>query len=103
MTPSLSFIDEQWITTLGSSAIPDIRDRASSKAKFINYPSLLSPMSGETVMVKRDAIIDLVRVKDEFDSIVESLELMADSEFMASYKKARQQVEKREFDDWDEL
>lgn len=60
-------------------------------------------MSGETVMVKRDAIIDLVRVKDEFDSIVESLELMADSEFMASYKKARQQVEKREFDDWDEL
>ncbi|MBI2147016.1 hypothetical protein HYU19_00890 [Candidatus Woesearchaeota archaeon] len=28
MKPSLSFIDGQWITALGSSAIPDIRDRA---------------------------------------------------------------------------
>lgn len=60
-------------------------------------------MNAETVLVKREAIVDLVRVKDEFDSIVESLELMADPEFMASYKKARQQVEKREFDDWDGL
>ena len=60
-------------------------------------------MESATVKVNRDAILDLVRVKDEFDSIVESLELMADSEFMSSYKKAREQVEKQEFDDWNEL
>ena len=34
-------------------------------------------MSTETIEVSRDAIIDLVLVKDKFDSIVESLELMA--------------------------
>jgi len=57
----------------------------------------------ETVMVNKDAIVDLVRVKDEFDSIVESLELMADSTFMASYKKSKQQVEKRDFVEWNGL
>lgn len=60
-------------------------------------------MTTETVMVNRDAIIDLVRVKGEFDSIVESLELMADPKFMASYKKSKQQIEKREFVDWNGL
>ncbi len=60
-------------------------------------------MNTQTVMVNKDAIVDLVRVKDEFDSIVESLELMADPDFMASYKKSRQQVAKREFVDWDAL
>ncbi|MBU0456581.1 MAG: hypothetical protein ABH824_05365 [Nanoarchaeota archaeon] len=60
-------------------------------------------MTGTTVTVNREAILDLVRVKDEFDSIVESLELMSDSIFMNSYKKSREQVEKRDFVDWNEL
>ena len=60
-------------------------------------------MESATVEVNRDAILDLVRVKDEFDSIVESLELMSDPEFMSSYKKSREQVEKRDFDDWNAL
>ena len=60
-------------------------------------------MTSATVAVNREAILDLVRVKDEFDSIVESLELMSDIEFMASYKKSREQIEKREFVDWNEL
>ncbi len=60
-------------------------------------------METATVMVNRTAIIDLVQIKEKFDSIVESLELMADPEFMSSYKKAKEQVEKREFDDWNEL
>ncbi len=60
-------------------------------------------MNSETILVKRDAIVDLVRVKEQFDSIVESLELMADSEFMASYQKSQQQVKNREFVDWDAL
>jgi len=56
-----------------------------------------------TVCVRKDAILDLVRVKDEFDSIVESLELMADNRFMESYRKSKEQVKKREFNDWNEL
>lgn len=47
--------------------------------------------------------MDLVKVKDEFDTIVESLELMMDKSFMDSYKKAKQQIEKRDFDDWNAL
>ena len=60
-------------------------------------------MGSATVEVNRDAILDLVRVKDEFDSIVESLELMSDLDFMLSYKKSREQVEKRDFVDWNGL
>jgi hypothetical protein len=55
------------------------------------------------VTVNKTAFMDLLRVKDEFDGIVESMELMADKEFMASYKKARKQVEKGDFADWNAL
>ena len=57
-------------------------------------------MSTETIEVSRDAIIDLVLVKDKFDSIVESLELMANKEFMSSYKKSKEQIKKRDFVDY---
>ncbi|MFW6047467.1 MAG: hypothetical protein ACOCP4_06770 [Candidatus Woesearchaeota archaeon] len=56
-----------------------------------------------TITVNKDAITDLLRVKDEFDSIVESLELMSDKEFMTSFKKSKEQIKKRDFDDWNEL
>ena len=46
---------------------------------------------------------DLVRVKEEFDSIMESIELMADEEFMKSYQKAKQEIGDRDFADWDKL
>ena len=57
----------------------------------------------ETIAVSKETILDLVRVKDEFDTIVESLELMADGEFMESYRQAKAQVAKREFEDWNAL
>ena len=57
----------------------------------------------ETIVVNKKAIFDLVRVKDEFDSIVESLELMADKEFMDSYTISKEQIKKRDFADWNEL
>ncbi len=56
-----------------------------------------------TICIRKDAILDLVRVKTEFDSIIESIELMADTEFMSSYKKSKDQIKKREFVDWNEL
>jgi hypothetical protein len=55
------------------------------------------------VMVGKEAFQDLLKVKQEFDSILESIELMNKKEFMDSYKKAKEQVKKRDFDDWDEL
>ena len=56
-----------------------------------------------TVSIKKEAIMDLLKVKDEFDSIIESIELMSDKEFMNSFKKSKEQIRKRDFDDWNEL
>ena len=56
-----------------------------------------------TVEVNREAIMDLIRVKDQFDTIVESIELMMNKEFMDSYKKSRQQIKNRDFADWDAI
>ncbi len=57
----------------------------------------------ENVTVNKAAFMDLLRVKDEFDMIVESMELMADKKFMESYQNARKQIKAREFTDWDAL
>ena len=57
----------------------------------------------ETITINKQAIVDLVKVKGEFDTIVESIELMGDKEFMDSYKKAKEQIKQREFDDWNAL
>lgn len=58
---------------------------------------------GATVSVNKQAVQDLIKVKGEFDTIVESLELMSDKKFMKSYKKAKEQIKKRDFVDWNEL
>ena len=57
----------------------------------------------ETVQVNKQAIVDLVKMKEELDVIVESIELMGDGEFMKSYNKAKEQIKKREFEDWNAL
>ena len=57
----------------------------------------------EQIKVDRKAIADLVRIKEEFDNIIESLELMSDPEFMESLKKSKEQIKNREFANWDEL
>lgn len=57
----------------------------------------------DTICIRKDAILDLVKVKEEFDSIVESLELISNNEFMDSYKKAKEQIKKREFVNWNDL
>ena len=56
-----------------------------------------------TVQINKNAILDLLKVKEEFDAIVESIELMSDPEFMESYTKSKNQIKKREFEDWDAL
>ena len=40
---------------------------------------------------------------EDLQLMQESLELMADEDFMESYKESKEQIKKREFVDWDEL
>lgn len=54
-------------------------------------------MVTETITINKQAIQDLVKIKDEFDTIIESLELMADKEFKESYKKSKEQIKNKEF------
>ena len=51
-----------------------------------------------TICINKDAIMDLVRVKDEFDSIAAYIDLMYDSEFMDSFHKSKEQIKNRDFD-----
>ena len=60
-------------------------------------------METKAITVSREAFEDLIRIKEEFDVVMESLELMANEEFMESYKKAKEEIKNREFVDWDEL
>ena len=57
----------------------------------------------QTVCINRKAFEDLINVKDEFNAIIESIELMGDKEFMKDYKKAKEEIKNREFVDWNEL
>jgi len=60
-------------------------------------------MATKTVTISRDALKDLIRIKEDFDVVMESLELMENEEFMESYKKAKEEIKNREFVEWDEL
>mgnify|MGYP001569266386 CR=1 FL=1 len=57
----------------------------------------------ETITIDKKALSDLFRVKEEFDLIVESLELMSNSEVMESLKRSEEQIKKRDFANWDDL
>ena len=57
----------------------------------------------EKANINKVAIADLIRLKDEFNSVVESLELMNDGEFMDSFNKSKEQIANSEFANWDEL
>ena len=54
----------------------------------------------QTIRIDRKAFEDL---KDEFDAIIESIELMNDKEFRESYEKAKKEIQQRDFIDWNEL
>ena len=60
-------------------------------------------MATKTVTISRDAFEDLIRLKEDFDVVMESLELMENEEFMESYRKAKKEIKNRDFVDWNEL
>lgn len=57
----------------------------------------------ETLSIDKKAIADLVRIKEDFNAIIESIELMGDDKFMNSFKKSKDQIKEREFTDWNAL
>ena len=57
----------------------------------------------DDVCIKKSEIADLVRLTGEINARVESLELMSNKKIMASYKKSKEQVKKRDFADWNAL
>jgi|TARA_Y100000310_G_scaffold268572_1_gene281250 hypothetical protein len=57
----------------------------------------------ETITMDKEALSDLIRVKEEFDTIVESIELSNDPEVMASLERSEEQIKNRDFADWNEL
>ena len=57
----------------------------------------------ETINISKEAIVDLAKLTNEINDRVESLELMSDKEFMESFRKSKEQIEKRKFANWNEL
>ncbi len=55
------------------------------------------------VCINKSEIEDLVRLTNEINDRVESLELMSDKKVMKSFKKAKAQIKKRDFSDWNAL
>lgn len=60
-------------------------------------------MENKTITISKEAFDDILRVRNEFDAIMESLELMKNKEFMDSYKKTKEEIKNRNFSDWDAL
>jgi predicted CopG family antitoxin len=47
---------------------------------------------GETITISKDAFDELIRKKEEFDAIVESIELMNDPEVQKSIKDSKADI-----------
>ena len=57
----------------------------------------------EKTTIDKKAFVELMKVKEELDLVVESIELMNDKEFVKSYERSKEQIKKRDFVDWNEL
>ncbi|MFQ5531462.1 MAG: hypothetical protein ACE5ES_02495 [Candidatus Nanoarchaeia archaeon] len=51
----------------------------------------------EKATVNKEALNDLLRLREEFDLVIESLELTGNEKFMKSYKKSKEQIANRDF------
>ena len=60
-------------------------------------------MEQKQVMINRKVILDLVRLMEEVQDKLESLELVSDPEFMESLRKSDEEVKNRDFVDFDDL
>ena len=58
---------------------------------------------GNTIAIKKSEIADLVKLANEMNDRIESLELMGDKKFINSFRKSKEQIKKRDFSDWNAL
>ena len=82
---------------------PKIELKEATEGKDWIVRALTCEKPSVTLGEYKKAISDLIKIKEEFDAIVESMELTSNKEFMESYKKAKEQIKNREFEDWDAL
>jgi hypothetical protein len=54
----------------------------------------------ETITIEKKVLIDMI---EDLQLMKESLELMSDSDAMEGHKRAKQQIQDRDFGEWDEL
>tara|TARA_Y100000310_G_C20307621_1_gene634707 strand:- start:4 stop:195 length:192 start_codon:yes stop_codon:yes gene_type:complete len=57
----------------------------------------------ETANISKEALDALMNLKEEFDLVMESIELSNNPEVMESLRKSKDQIKNRDFADWNEL
>jgi len=57
----------------------------------------------EKVVINKEAFTQLMKLKEEFDLVMESIELSNDKDFVKSYKKAKKEIEEGNLVDFDDL
>ena len=57
----------------------------------------------ESITINKQTIVDLSRMVEELQDRIESIELASNPELMDSLKKSREQIEKGELVDFDDL
>ena len=78
------------------------KERNETIRKLFKSNNIMNFME-DTLSIRKSALVDLIKLREEFNDIIESLELADNKEFMDSYKKSKEQVKKREFTDWNAL
>lgn len=56
-----------------------------------------------TICIDKKALAELSSLAEEIQLWIESLELANDSELMASLKKSKEEIKRRDFGNWDDL
>ena len=57
----------------------------------------------ETTNISKETLDALMKLKEEFDLVMESIELSNNPEVMESLRKSKEQIKNRDFADWSEL
>ncbi len=55
------------------------------------------------VYMSRKVFREIMETKERLDSLMESVELMNDREFMESYSRAKKDISRGRFEDWEGL
>ncbi|MEE8358910.1 MAG: hypothetical protein V3R82_05825 [Candidatus Hydrothermarchaeales archaeon] len=57
----------------------------------------------DKVHMSRKAFEEIMEAKEHLDTLMESVELINDEEFMEGYRQAKEDIKEGRFEDWDKL